>query len=167
MPTDGPQAGRQARTPSESQTEMTEIVLPQHANALGTAFGGTVLSWIDVCAAIAAQRHCGSVAVTASIDGVEFRAPIRQGDVVRVFGRVNAAFRTSVEVEVAVETEDPATMARTLAVDALLTFVNVDAAGRPSPVPALRCETPEETARAEAAVERRRARLLRKRRPAS
>jgi len=158
-------AAPEALLPSASVTEMTELVLPQHANALGPAFGGTALPWIDVCAAIASQRHCGTVAVTASIDEVEFRAPIRVGDVVRLTGRVNAAFRTSVEVEVVVETEDTVRRQRTVAVDALLTFVKVDPAGRPAPVPALRAETPEERARAEAAVERRRLRLLRKRRP--
>lgn len=154
------------RTSADSVTEMTELVLPQHANAIGTAFGGTVLSWIDVCAAIAAQRHCGAVAVTASIDEVQFLGPIRVGDVVRLVARLNAAFRTSVEVEVRVETED-ASGTRALCADALLTFVKVDAEGRPAPVPPLTPATPDDTARAEAAAARRTERLARKARPAS
>ena len=133
---------------------MTEIVLPQHANVLGTAFGGTVLSWVDICAAVVAQRHCGRVAVTAAIDGVVFRAPIRVGDVVRLRGRVNAVFRSSLEVEVTVEREDPA-LSRTQCVGALLTFVNVDDDGRPMAVPSLSPETPEEQARQTEALERR------------
>jgi acyl-CoA hydrolase len=141
---------------------MTELVLPQHANALGTAFGGTVLSWIDICGAIAAQRHCGRIAVTAAIDEMQFLAPIRVGDVIRLTAMVNAAFRTSVEVEVRVEREDPATMARTLCADAVLTFVNRDDEGRPIPAPPLACETNEERARAEQAVARRSERLARK-----
>jgi acyl-CoA hydrolase len=153
-----------ARPPRLSFTEMTEIVLPQHANALGTAFGGIVLSWIDICGAVAAQRHCGRVAVTAAIDDMQFLAPIRVGEVVRLTGRVNAAFRTSVEVEVQVEREDIATMERTLCADALLTFVNRDESGRPVPAPALLPETDEERARVAEATERRAQRLAKKRR---
>ncbi len=152
-----------ARPPRLSFTEMSEILLPQHANALGTAFGGVVLSWIDVCGAIAAQRHCGRVAVTAAIDDMQFLAPLRVGDVVRLTARVNAAFRTSLEVEVRVEREDIATRARTLCADALLTFVNRDEEGRPVPAPPLAPETEEERKRVEAARERRAARLAKKR----
>ncbi len=94
------------KTPRASYTEMTELVLPQHGNVLGGAFGGTVLAWIDVCGAIAAQRHCNRVAVTAALDDVSFRAPIRVGDVVVLSARVNATFTTSLEVEVEVKVED-------------------------------------------------------------
>ncbi len=149
--------------PRFSFTEMSEIVLPQHANALGTAFGGVVLSWIDVCGAIAAQRHCGRIAVTAAIDDMQFLAPIRVGDVVRLTARVNAAFRTSLEVEVQVEREDIATRERTLCADALLTFVNRDEEGCPVPAPPLAPETDEEEARVRAAKERRAERLAKKR----
>jgi acyl-CoA hydrolase len=142
---------------------MSEILLPQHANALGTAFGGVVLSWIDVCGAIAAQRHCGRVAVTAAIDDMQFLAPIRVGDVVRLTARVNAAFRTSLEVEVQVEREDIATRERTLCADALLTFVNRDEEGSPVPAPPLAPETDEERERVEEALQRRASRLAKKR----
>ena len=151
------------RPPRLSFTEMTEIVLPQHANALGTAFGGTVLSWIDVCGAIAAQRHCGRIAVTAAIDEMQFLAPIRVGDVVRLTARVNAAFRTSVEVEVLVEREDPASLHRTVCADALLTFVARGDDGQPAPVPPLACESPDEERRSEHARRRREERLARRR----
>jgi acyl-CoA hydrolase len=148
-----------ARTPRETLTEKIEIVLPQHANAIGTAFGGTVMSWIDICAAVAAQRHCGRVAVTASVDALDFLSPLRVGDVAVLRAWVNAAFRTSLEVECVVEREDTATGARVLCVDARLTFVNLGEDGKPIPVPGLTPETDEEHARREAAERRRAARL--------
>lgn len=146
-----------------SQTSMTEIVLPQHANALGTVFGGTVMAWIDVCGAIASQRHCQRIAVTAAVDELIFLAPIRVGDVVQLEARINAAFRTSVEVEVRVEREDTHTRERTLCVTALLTFVALDTARRPAIVAPLLLETEEERVREREAQARRAARLSRKR----
>ncbi|MDQ3035427.1 MAG: acyl-CoA thioesterase [Myxococcota bacterium] len=148
-----------ARSPRASYTEMTELVLPQHSNAIGTAFGGTVLAWMDVCAAIAAQRHCGRVAVTAAIDQVQFLAPIRVGDVVVLTSRVNAAFRSSVEVEVEVQVEERGTGNRTLCVDAFMTFVSVDDAGKTCPVPPLLCETADDQRREREARARRERRL--------
>ena len=142
---------------------MTEIVLPQHTNAIGSVFGGTVMAWIDVCAAIVAQRHCGRIAVTAAVDDLVFLAPLRVGEVVRLAGRVNATFRSSLEVEVQVEREDARTMDRTLCVTALLTFVSIGDDGKPSAVPPLLDETHEDRKRAQDAVERRAARLSRKR----
>jgi len=148
------------RPPALSRTVMTEIVLPQHANAIGTAFGGSVLSWIDICGAIAARRHCGHVAVTAALDEMQFLAPIRVGDVVVLNARVNAAFRTSMEVEVRVEREDR-DGTRTLCADAIVTFVNRDDEGRPIAVPPLRCDDEEDRARQSAAAARRAARIAR------
>ncbi len=150
------------RTPRDSFTEMTELVLPQHSNVLGTAFGGTVLAWIDVCGAIAAQRHCRRVAVTAAIDEVNFLAPIRVGDVVVLSARLNAAFRTSMEVEVEVQVEDAKTAHRTRCVDAYMTFVAVDDDGRACPVPALVAESADDERRAAQAAERRAVRLARR-----
>ncbi|MFK7986985.1 MAG: acyl-CoA thioesterase [Sandaracinaceae bacterium] len=142
-----------------SFTEMTELVLPQHGNVLGTAFGGTVLAWIDVCGAIAAQRHCHRVAVTAAIDEVKFMAPILVGDVVVLSARVNAAFRTSMEVEVEVKVEDTTTGNRTLSVDAFMTFVAVDDDRRPCAVPPLIAESAEDQRRVREATKRRERRL--------
>lgn len=156
MASDGTPPPRSARA---SYTEMTELVLPQHSNAIGTAFGGTVLAWMDVCAAIAAQRHCGRVAVTAAIDQVKFLAPIRVGDVVILAARVNAAFSSSVEVEIEVQVEDRATMHRRLCVDAFMTFVSVDEHGKPVAVPPLLCETADDERRVKEAQARRQRRL--------
>lgn len=151
------------RSPRASLTEMTELVLPQHSNVLGTAFGGTVLAWIDVAGAICAQRHTGCVSVTAAIDEVNFVAPIRVGDVVILGARVNAAFRTSVEVAVSVMVEDRKTAHRRACVDAFMTFVAVDEAGKPTEVPPLLAESSDDERRAREARERREARLARRR----
>lgn len=150
------------KTVDASRTTMSEIVLPQHANAVGTAFGGTVMSWIDVCGAICAQRHAGRVAVTAFVDDLTFRAPLRVGDVAVLDGRILAAFRSSMEVSVRVEREDTERGTRTLCVDALLTFVLLDAAGRPEPVPPLVLRDGEERALAAEAEARRAARLAKR-----
>jgi len=150
------------KTPRDSFTEMTELVLPQHSNVLGTAFGGTVLAWIDVCGAIAAQRHCHKVAVTAAIDDVTFTAPIRVGDVVVLSARLNAAFRTSMEVEVEVKVEDANTGHRTRCVDAFMTFVALGEDGVPCEVPRLVAEGADDEQRAAAAKARREARLNRR-----
>ncbi|MBX3275477.1 MAG: acyl-CoA thioesterase [Sandaracinaceae bacterium] len=152
----------EGRSPRDSLTEMTELVLPQHGNAIGTAFGGTVLAWIDVCGAIAAQRHANRVAVTAAIDQVQFLAPIRVGDVVVLSARLNAAFRSSMEVEVEVKVEDTRTGQRRRCVDAFMTFVAIDEAGSTCPVPALVAESADDERRAAAAAERRAARLTKR-----
>src|SRR4051794_30704776 len=85
------------KSPSESYTTMAQIVLPGDANALGTIFGGKVMSWIDIAAAIAAGRHARRVVVTASIDALHFKAPVKVGQVVHVQATVNFAARTSME----------------------------------------------------------------------
>ncbi len=138
---------------------MTELVLPQHGNAIGTAFGGTILAWMDVAGAIAAQRHAGRVAVTAAIDDVSFLAPIRVGDVVVLTARVTGAFHKSLEVEVEVQREDPLTGARTLCVDAYMTFVALAEDGKPTRVPPLSAETAEDQRRARDAATRRERRI--------
>lgn len=148
-----------SRTVAESHTVMSELVLPQHANAVGTAFGGTIMSWIDICGAICAQRHAGKVAVTALVDDIEFKSPIRVGDIVVLEARLNAAFGSSMEVEVVVQREDTITRRRTHCVDARLTFVQLDAEGKPERVPPLDLRTDEERERSRLAEQRRRARL--------
>ncbi|KPK52681.1 MAG: hypothetical protein AMJ63_08740 [Myxococcales bacterium SG8_38_1] len=149
-----------AKPPSESFTEMTELVLPQHTNAVATAFGGVIMSWIDICASIAAKRHCGHVSVTARIEAIEFKAPIKVGDVVRLTARLNAAFSTSMEIGVRVEREHAETGERSLCADARATFVNVGPDGKPSPVPPLLAQNQEDRKLAVEAEERRRMRRL-------
>ena len=146
-------------TPAETHTEATWIVMPGQTNALGTVFGGQIMAWIDVCAAISAQRFARTSVVTASMDELIFRAPIRQGHVVVIRSMINWAGRTSMEVGVRVESEDPLTGVRTHTSTCYLTFVSVDAQGQPLPVPPLRCVS-EEDHRRHADAERRRQRRL-------
>ena len=151
----------EARTPAYSRVETTQIVMPTHTNGVGgVMFGGTLVQWIDVCAAVAAMRHCGGKAVTASIDRLDFLVPIRVGDVVVLQAQVNFASRTSMEVGCRVETEDPTTGERRYTTKAYLTFVATDAAGRPRPVPALVPKSREDKRRYANAARRREVRLI-------
>jgi acyl-CoA hydrolase len=148
---------------STSRVQMTEIVLPSDGNALGTAFGGKVMQWIDVCAAIVSQRHARRVVVTASMDELHFHAPIKVGEVVVLDGRVNGTFRRSLEVGVTVHSENPLTGERRRCCSALLTFVALDESGKPAEVPPLLLDTPEERDLQAAAVRRREERLKHRR----
>jgi acyl-CoA hydrolase len=143
----------------ESQHESSELMMPQHANLLGNVFGGVVLSMMDACAAIAAFRHSRQNVVTASIDRVDFREPIHLGDLVVMKASVNFAGRTSMEVGVRVEAEQLLTGRRRHTNSCYLTYVAVDANGRPIEVPSLVPETPDEQRRYAAAQDRRRRRL--------
>lgn len=139
---------------------MTQIVMPTHTNGVGgVLFGGVLMQWIDVCAAVAAMRHCGGSAVTASIDRLDFLVPIHVGDVVVLQAQVNYASHTSMEVGCRVETEDPRTGGRRYTTKAYLTFVATDSDGRPRPVPPVTPHTEEEKDRFEGAKVRRVERL--------
>jgi acyl-CoA hydrolase len=127
-----------APVPTEAtRTIMTQIVLPSFANARGTAFGGQIAAWADVCAAVSAQRMSRGGVVTASMDELHFLVPIRAGMIVVLQSQVNRSWRSSMEVGVRVEAEHPETGEREHACSAYLTFVALDDAGRPRPVPAL------------------------------
>jgi acyl-CoA hydrolase len=149
----------EARLVDDSRVEMTEIVLPEDTNPRGTIFGGRVLSLVDKCAAVVAMRHARCEVLTASVDTVEFRNPVRLGNVLILRGRMNAAFRSSMEIEVEVLAEDPSTGVRKLTTRALVTMVAVNEQDRPQPIPALSLGTDEERERAAQAAERRKLRL--------
>lgn len=145
-----------------SACDMTEYVLPQHANALGNVFGGQIMAWVDLCAAITAQRHSGRIAVTAFVDDLKFEQPVKVGEVVRLRAHVSATFRTSMEIAVTVEGEDSRTGRRWPCVTAALTFVAIDENAKPTPVPPL-AMTSDGVRASQAEGERRRA--LRLKRP--
>ena len=119
----------------KTRTEMTQIVLPTHTNNLGTAFGGEIAAWIDICAAVSAQRLCHQPAVTASMDGLHFRRPVRRGMVVVLQSQVNRVWGSSMEVGVRVEAEDPTNGTRERCCTAYLTFVMLGPDGRPANAP--------------------------------
>ena len=149
-----------AKPPTASLCQTTELVLPNDTNTLGNLMGGRLLHLMDVCAAIAAQRHATRTVVTASVDSVDFRGPVALGEVVIIEAAVNRAFTTSMEVGLSVYAESPATGgARRLCNTAFYTFLAVDAQARPVAVPAIAPETDAERARYDAAARRRELRL--------
>jgi acyl-CoA hydrolase len=151
-----------AKPPSESFSEMVQFVLPNDANPLGFILGGTVMHLIDIAGAIVANRHTRSQVVTASVDDLQFLHPIRVGDMILLRAWVNQVFRTSMEIEVEVCSEEALTGRRQLTSRAYLTFVAVDNAGQPVEVPPLELTTDDERQRATAATLRRNERLNRK-----
>ena len=136
-----------ARRPSDSAVETTHLVLPPDTNAHGTVFGGRIMQWMDIAAGIAAGRHCGRGVVTAAVDELVFARPIRMGDVVIIKASVNHTGRTSMEVGVRVEREDPSSGRREHCLTGYFTFVAVDTAGHPMPAPQVVPETQDEQRR--------------------
>lgn len=145
-----------------SQVVMTQLVLPSHTNSMDSVFGGVIMSWIDICAAIAAQRHSNREVVTASLDDLHFIAPVRKGWVVNLRASVNYVSRTSMEVGVRVDAENPKTGDHFHTASAYLTFVALDSNGKPTPVPPLLLETDEDKRRSQVAQKRRELRLKRR-----
>lgn len=150
-----------ARTVDDSRVLMTEIVLPEDTNPRGTIFGGRVLALVDKCAAVAAMRHARGPVLTVAMDSVVFHNAVRMGEVLVLEGWINAVFRSSMEVEVEVRSEELSTGSRRLTTRAFVTMVAVTAAGRPIAVPPLEARTDAERLRAAQAAERRSARLAR------
>ena len=139
---------------------MTEIVLPNDTNSLGSMMGGRLLHLMDKCAAISAQRHANRVCVTAAVDNVEFQSAISEGEIVDVESQVNRAFRTSMEVELNVWAENPREETRRKCNRAFYTFVALNDEGEPVRVPSVTPETDEERDRYEQAAKRRDIRLV-------
>jgi acyl-CoA hydrolase len=133
------------RTPTWSQVEMTQMVLPGQTNMHGTAFGGQILAWIDIAAAVAAERHSCGPTVTAAFDEVQFVRGVRLGQVLVMRARVNWVGDTSMEVGVRVMGEHRGTSFH--ATSAYTTFVAIDDAGKPTAVPPLVLETDEDRRR--------------------
>jgi acyl-CoA hydrolase len=142
-----------------SRVAMTQLMGPQDANLLGSVFGGVVLAAVDKIAYVCATRHAGRACVTVSVDQVDFRAPIRIGEIVTLRASVNSVGRTSLEVGVQVVAESVAGGTERHTNSCYVTMVAIDQAGRPVPVPRLRLETEKEWQRHHDAEERRRARL--------
>jgi len=147
------------KAPSESQVIMTELVLPNDTNQLGNLLGGRLMHWVDIAAALVAQKHSGKVCVTASVDEISFNEPIKLGHVVYITATITRAFRTSMEVHVVVDREDPLHGNRSRTSQAYLTFVAIDQYGKPLPAPPVSPVTQEEIERYEDAALRRDARL--------
>src|SRR3989338_4429176 len=121
---------RSSKKTDASQVEATHIVQPPDINSVGTIFGGQVMAWMDLAAAACANRHARRVCVTASMDAIHFISPIKLGEIVIVKAQVNYTHRTSMEIGVRVEAENPLTGQKRHALSGYLTFVALDAKGR-------------------------------------
>ena len=150
----------QKKTSKETLAILTEIVLPNDTNALGNLMGGRLLHWMDIAAAISAQRHCHRVVVTASVNNVSFNRPIPLASIVTLEAKISRAFTSSMEVFIEVWTEDGTTGKRSKCNEAIYTFVAVDQLGNPINVPELIPETEEEKKRYDGALRRRQLSLI-------
>jgi len=148
------------KNPKDSFTIMNELVLPNDTNTLNNLMGGRLLHWMDIAAAISAQKHCNRIVVTASVDNVSFKQAIKLGDVITIEAKVTRAFNTSVEVRLDVWAENIPSGSRVKSNEAYYTFVAVDQSGRTIPVPELVPETTDEVELFEGALRRRQLRLI-------
>jgi acyl-CoA hydrolase len=148
-------AKQQRRTVSESQSEMTELILPNDTNTLGNLLGGRLMHFIDLVGAMAAYRHTRTPVVTAAMDHIDFIQPVHVGDLLILKSSVNRAFTKSVEVGVKVWAENPQAGLNRHVASAYLVFVAVDREGNPLRVPELVPETADEHRRYEGALRRR------------
>ena len=149
-----------AKTPAESRTVITDLVLPSETNPIGNMFGGELLARMDRAASITARRHSRRIVVTASVNHVAFNKMIPLGSVVTVEAHVSRAFRSSMEVFMDVWIEDRESGERTKANEGIYTFVAVDEMGTPVKVPALIPETDQEKQRFDAALRRKQLSLV-------
>ncbi len=145
-----------ASTPAASHVQLIELVLPNDANVLGNMLGGRVMHHMDMAGFLAANRHCRQACVTAAMEHLDFLNPVRVGEAIVLDARVVYAGRTSMDVRVDVQSENLLTGIRKPTSSAIMTFVAVDASGRPVPVPPLRLVTPEDRTLHARAVARRR-----------
>lgn len=148
------------KSPKDSRTIVTDLVLPSETNPIGNMFGGELLARMDRAASIAARRHSRRIVVTVSINHVAFNKMIPLGSVVTVEAHVSRAFKSSMEVFMDVWIEDRESGLRSKANEAIYTFVAVDEMGSPVPVPALVPETKLEKKRFEAALRRKQLSLV-------
>lgn len=144
----------------ESYTEMNELVLPNDTNTFGNLMGGKLLYWMDICSAMAAQKHCNNVVVTASVDNVSFRRSVKLGEVVTIKAQVTRAFNSSLEVRMEVFAQNLPKGTKEKSNEAYYTFVALNEDGKPKPVPALIPETDSENKLYEEALQRRELRLI-------
>ena len=150
----------EAKKAHESYTEMNELVLPNDTNTFGNLMGGRLLYWMDICSAMAAQKHCSNVVVTASVDNVSFKRSIKLGEVVTIQAQVTRAFNTSVEVRMEIFAQNLPKGTKEKSNEAYYTFVAIDPEGKPKIVPQLIPETEKEKQLFDEAQQRRELRLI-------
>ena len=144
---------------SASRVILSQLMHPEHANLLGNVHGGWIMKLVDEAGALTCMRHAQRKVVTVTIDSMDFRQPIRIGDLVILNAEVAYTGRTSMEATVEVHAENPITGIQTHTNTAFLVYVALDDSGRPTPVPPLVAETEEEKHKMEQAQERQQRRL--------
>ena len=145
---------------SESVVIMTELVLPNDTNTFGNLMGGRLMYWMDIASALAAMKHSGAPVVTASVDNISFKNPIKLGNVVHIEAKVTRAFTTSMEVHIQVWGEDVIQQHKYKSNEAYFTFVALDSASKPLQVHQLIAETAGEKELYDGALRRRQLRLV-------
>lgn len=145
---------------AESFIIMNEIVLPNDTNTFGNLMGGRLMYWMDIAASMAAARHCNFPCVTASVDNISFKNPIKLGNVVHIEAKITRAFHTSMEIYLRVWGEDMVNKFTYESNEAYLTFVAIDPTGKPRQVPPVIAETPHEQTLFDGALRRRQVRLI-------
>ena len=150
----------EAKTAAASLIIMTEIVLPNDTNVFGNLMGGRLMYWMDIAAALSAQKHCNAAVVTASVDNISFENPIELGNVVHIEARLTRAFTTSMEVHLKIWGENLLRQFKYKSNEAYYTFVALDTDRKPKPVPELIAETEEEKKLFDGALRRRQLRLI-------
>src|SRR5258706_16045946 len=148
------------RKAANSVIIMTELVLPNDTNVFGNLMGGRLMYWMDIAAALSAQKHCNAPVVTASVDNISFENPIKLGNVVHIEASVSRAFNTSMEVHMKVWGEDLKKRIKYKSNEAYYTFVSLDEVSQPQAVPQLIPETADEKRLFEGALRRRQIRLI-------
>jgi len=144
----------------ESLIIMTELVLPNDTNVFGNLMGGRLMYWMDIAAALSAQKHCSAPVVTASVDNISFENAIRLGNVVHIEAKVSRAFTTSMEVHLKIWGEDLKKKLTYKSNEAYYTFVALDDNSHPQAVPQLSPETEDEKKLFDGALRRRQIRLI-------
>lgn len=150
----------EAKKASESFTIMNELVLPNDTNVFGNLMGGRLMYWMDIAAGIAAGKHCNAPSMTASVDNLSFKNPIKIGNVVHIEAKVTRAFNTSMEIHLKVWGEDSVHQYKYESNEAYFTFVALDPNRKPRPVPPVIAESEEEKKLYEGALRRRQIRLI-------
>jgi acyl-CoA hydrolase len=145
---------------SESFTTMNEIVLPGDTNGFGNLMGGRLMYWMDIAASMAAMKHSNTPCMTASVDNLSFKNPIKLGNIVHIEAKVSRAFTTSMEIYLKVWGEDTLHQYQYESNEAYFTFVALDPNRKPRPVPVIIPETDEENRLFEGALRRRQLRLI-------
>jgi acyl-CoA hydrolase len=150
----------QARKPADSLTIMTELVLPNDTNVFGNLMGGRLMYWMDIAAALSAQKHCNAPVVTASVDNISFENPIKLGNVVHIEAKITRAFNSSMEIHLRVWGEDLTQQYKYKSNEAYYTFVALDPNRKPRAVPGITAESEEEIRLFDGALRRRQLRLI-------